>query len=88
MQAICPRGSIASAAMDRAATTSRPSANPRVTTAEIRASIVNPRLSADREMEVCLQCLETNFHRATATLHREIRPGAVLLSARRAAGQF
>ena len=34
---------------------------PGVTTAEIRASIVNPaRLSADREMEVCLQChLET-----------------------------
>ena len=48
---------------------------PGVTSAEIRASIVNPkRLSPDREMEVCMQChLETSTVKLPHSLERQDR---------------
>ena len=56
----CPKASIASAATDRGARTSKPrAARPRPEA--IRRAIVNPaRLSRERQLDVCMQChLET-----------------------------
>ena len=57
----CPKGSIASAATDRAPTTYASPKLPGSSVEAIRKAIVNPaRLPSERQMEVCMQChLET-----------------------------